>query len=163
MQEEVNQKVIALSIKSAKLTAGVLKAAMKMYLEHRKNKKENKHGKMKVKELVGQGKGAATIEINEGNIADFQKVAKKYHVDFAVKKEKTAIGEPSKYVVFFKGRDADVISDAFKEFVYKNEKKKNRVSVKAKLAQFKEVVQQRQHRERERTKNRNMENSLWVK
>ena len=40
MQEEVNQKVIALSVKTAKLTANVLKED----LNHHKNKKANTHG-----------------------------------------------------------------------------------------------------------------------
>lgn len=34
MQEEVTQKTIALVIKTAKLDANVLKAAMRMYLNH---------------------------------------------------------------------------------------------------------------------------------
>ena len=37
MQEEVTQKTIALVFKSSRLTADVLKKAMKMYLEHRKD------------------------------------------------------------------------------------------------------------------------------
>lgn len=36
MQEEVTQKTIALVFKSSRLTADVLKKAMKMYLERRK-------------------------------------------------------------------------------------------------------------------------------
>lgn len=35
MQEEVTQKTIALAFKSSRLTADVLKKAMKMYLERR--------------------------------------------------------------------------------------------------------------------------------
>ena len=38
MQEETTQKTIALVIKTAKLDASVLKAAMKMYLNHQKQK-----------------------------------------------------------------------------------------------------------------------------
>ena len=50
---------------------------------------------------------------------------------------------PPKYLVFFKARDADVLTQAFKEFVKTNEKKnKRRVSVKKKLEHFKEVVAQ---------------------
>ena len=53
MQEEVTQKTIALVFKSSRLTADVLKKAMKMYLEHRKQGKQASHGKMSVKDLVG--------------------------------------------------------------------------------------------------------------
>ena len=46
MQEEVTQKTIALVFKSSRLTADVLKKAMKMYLEHRKQGKQMPHGKI---------------------------------------------------------------------------------------------------------------------
>lgn len=41
-------------------------------------------------------------------------MAKKYHVDFALKKDTTA--EQPRYLVFFKSRDADAITAAFQEF-----------------------------------------------
>lgn len=93
---------------------------MKMYLEHQKHK-EPSHGKIPVKKLVGQGEGAKSIEVTDSNIKSFERVARKYNVDFAVKRDKTT--EQPKYLVFFKGRDADVIAQAFKEFVKVNEKK----------------------------------------
>ena len=52
MQEEVTQKTIALVIKSAKLDASILKAAMRMYLNHHRKQAQKKHGKVSVKELV---------------------------------------------------------------------------------------------------------------
>ena len=65
MQEEVTQKTIALVFKSSRLTADVLKKAMKMYLERRKAGQQATHGKMSVKKLVGQGMGASSIEVTE--------------------------------------------------------------------------------------------------
>ncbi len=82
MQEEVTQKTIALVFKSSRLTADVLKKAMKMYLEHRKAGKQATHGKMSVKDLVGQGMGASSIEVTDNNIKSFERVARKYNVDF---------------------------------------------------------------------------------
>ena len=152
MQEEVTQKTIALAIKTAKLDADVLKAAMRMYLNHRRHKAEKTHGKTSVKKLVGEGAGASSIEITDGNIRSFERVAKKYNVDFAVKKDKTT--EPPKYLVFFKGKDSDVISQAFKEFVHGNEKKKGRVSIRQKLKNFKDAVMQDKNRERSRDKDK---------
>ena len=67
MQEEVTQKTIALVIKTAKLDANVLKAAIKMYLNHRKQKAQKAHGKTSVKKLVGEGVGVSSIEITDGN------------------------------------------------------------------------------------------------
>ena len=152
MQEEVTQKTIALVIKTAKLDANVLKSAMKMYLNHRKQKAQETHGKTSVKKLVGDGVGVSSIEITDGNIKSFERVAKKYNVDFAIKKDKTTA--PPKYVVFFKGKDADAVAQAFKEFVYGNEKKKSRVSVRKKLSRLKDALSQNKNRERSREKNK---------
>ena len=146
MQEEVTQKTIALVFKSSRLTADVLKKAMKMYLERRKAGQQATHGKMSVKKLVGQGMGASSIEVTDNNIKSFERVTRKYNVDFAVKKDKTV--EPPKYMVFFKGKDADVITQAFKEFVKVNEKKRGKVSVKEKLAEFRELLGKDKNRER---------------
>ena len=158
MQEEVTQKTIALVIKTAKLDASVLKVAMKMYLNHRKQKGQKTHGRTSVKKLVGEGVGVSSIEVTDGNIKSFGQVARKYNVDFAIKKDKTC--EPPKYLVFFKGRDADAVAQAFKEFVYGNEKKKGRTSVREKLKHFREAVSQDKNRERSREKNKDRGQSL---
>ena len=148
MQEEVTQKTIALVIKTSKLSASVLKAAMRIYLNHQKQKSQKSHGKTSVKKLVGEGVGVSSIEVTDSNIKSFERVARKYNVDFAVKKDRTC--EPPKYLVFFKGRDADALSQAFKEFVYGNEKKKGRTS----------AVAQDKNRERSREKNKDRGQSL---
>ena len=158
MQEEVTQKTIALVIKTSKLTAGVLKAAMRMYLNRQKQKAQRTHGKISVKKLVGEGAGVSSIEVTDGNIKSLERTARKCNVDFAVKKDKTT--DPPKYVVFFKGRDADAIAQAFKEFVYGNEKKKGRTSVREKLKRFKDAVSQDKNRERSREKNKDRGQSL---
>ena len=141
-----------------KVTADVLKKAMKMYLERRKAGKQETHGKMSVKKLVGQGMGASSIEVTDNNIKSFERVARKYNVDFAVKKDKTV--EPPKYMVFFKGKDANVITQAFKEFVKVNEKKRGRVSVKEKLAEFRELLGKDKNRERARKHQKDRGQSL---
>jgi hypothetical protein len=158
MQEEVTQKTIALVIKTAKLDANVLRSAMKMYLNHCKQKTQKSHGRTSVKKLVGDGAGVSSIEVTDGNIKSFERVAKKYNVDFAIKKDKTTA--PPKYVVFFKGKDADAVAQAFKEFVYGNEKKKAKVSVREKLNRFKDAVSQDKNRERSREKNKDRGQSL---
>ena len=111
-----------------------------------------------MRKLMGKDQGANTMEITENNIKTFERVAKKYNVDFAVKKDKTV--DPPKYVVFFKGRDADVIAMAFKEFVHMNEKKQNRESVRNRLNHYKELWTQNMNRERAREKTKNRGQSL---
>ena len=125
-----------------------------MYLEHQKPS----HGKIPVKKLVGQGEGAKSIEVTDSNIKSFERVARKYNVDFAVKRDKTT--EQPRYLVFFKGRDADAVAQAFKEFVYGNEKKNSRTSVRQKLKHFRDVVSKDQNKERSREKNKDRGQSL---
>ena len=158
MQEEVTNKTIALVFRTTKLTAETLKKAIQMYLEYQKGKTQNNHGKISVKKLVGQNAGVSSIEVTDNNIKQFEKVAKKYSVDFSIKKDKTV--DPPKYMVFFKGRDADVISQAFKEFVKVNEKVKQRESVKQKLQKLVKGVAQNKNKERSREKDKDRGQSL---
>lgn len=151
MQEEVTQKTIAITFKSARLTTDVMVRALKAYLEHRRQR-EPSHGKISVKKLLAQNQGAKSIEITDENIKSFSRIAGKYNVDFSVKRDRTA--DPPKYLVFFKAKDADLITQAFKEFVRANEKKKQRVSIRAKMKELAKAVSKDKNRERTREKNK---------
>lgn len=136
MQEEVESRTVTLAISTTKLTGRVLKSAMAKYLAHLKAKKAAKNtvrpaGRQTVKQLVGQNVGVSNIEVSENNIKGFDHVARKYGVDYAIKKDKT--GEIPKYLVFFKARDADALTAAFTEFSSKVEKNKEKPSVIQKL------------------------------
>jgi len=121
-QDQINEKNVCLIIKGGNLSNKCLAIAMKLSLAGGKmvykkltaTENCNGKGKQTVKQLVGQGAGVSNIEISEKNIKSFESVARKYGVDFAVAKDSTE--SPSKYLVFFKGRDADAITAAFKEF-----------------------------------------------
>lgn len=129
VHDEISEKNVALIIKGGKLTAKVLAKAIKAFLDGRKKtaKKpatpENMAGKGKqtVKQLTGQGVGVSNIEITDKNIRSFEGVARKYGVDFALRKDKSET--PPKWLVFFKSRDADALTAAFKEFSSKQLKK----------------------------------------
>lgn len=91
MQEEVTGKSVAVIIKGAKISEKVLEKALGKLLEAQKNKQPKVHrGKQTLKQLAGQNAGLANIEITDQNIKSFTHVAKKYHVDFALKKDTTA-------------------------------------------------------------------------
>ena len=157
MQEEVTQKTIAITFKSARLTTDVLLRAFKAYLEHRRHR-EPSHGKISVKKLLAQNQGAKSIEITDENIKSFSRIAGKYNVDFSVKRDRTA--DPPKYLVFFKAKDSDLIVQAFKECVRANEKKKQRVSIRAKMKQMRQGMEKDQNRERTREKQMDRGQSL---
>ena len=144
MQEEVESRTVTLAISTTRMTANVLKSAISKYLAYRKEKKVEKAragpvkpcGKQTVKQLVGQNEGVANIEITDRNIRDFDRVARKYGVDYALKKDKS--GEIPKYLVFFKARDGDALTAAFKEYTAKTERKRERPSVLQTLRRLKE-------------------------
>ena len=124
MQEELEQKSVAISIKAGKLTANLLKKALEKALtEMTKSQKNPKiyKGKQSVKHLVRQGAGVSNIEITDGNIKSFERVARKYGVDFALKKDTTS--QPPRYLVFFKSRDADGLTAGFAEYSGKGVKR----------------------------------------
>ena len=80
MQDEVRDKSVAFVISMGKtggrLTADLLRAAMRRYLEHSQHPQAH-HGKQTVKQLVKQGAGVQNIEITDKNIKSFEQVARK--------------------------------------------------------------------------------------
>ena len=154
LQEEITQKTIVMTVNTSKLTARLLAKMFRAYLEEQKrNAALTKHGRQSVRQLIGQNEGVTNIEITQGNIKSFERIAARYNVDFAIKKDKTV--NPPKYLIFFKAKDADALTQAFKEFVKANERKKKRqVSVKKKLEQFKTVVAKQKVLEKEKHKDR---------
>ena len=158
MQEQVNEKIVALSIRGAKLTAVMLQKAMKKLLEEMKRQQgKPPKGKQTLKQLMKQNTGISNIEITEGNIKAFESTAKKYGIDFALKKDTTE--SPPRYLVFFKGRDADVLTAAFKEFSAKKLTQEKKPSIRKLLSTLKEAAQGR-NAERAKVKNKDREVSL---
>ena len=152
MQEEVTGKTVALIVDGAKMSEQVLEKALQKFLEAQKNKSPKMHrGKQTLKQLAGQNAGLANIEISDRNIKAFTHVAKKYHVDFALKKDTTA--EQPRYLVFFKSRDADAIMAAFQEFASKRMGREEQSSIRERLAQAKEQAEKKpEHRTVDREK-----------
>lgn len=146
MQEEVTQKTVTFCIRTTKMTADVLKKAMAAYLRHQKQKKADKkalknqpkQGKISVKELAKQNAGMTNIEITPKNIKSFERYARKYGINYALKKDRTK--DPPVYMVFFKGRDQDAINAAFREFSQKEIQKANRPSIHKRLAAYRKIV-----------------------
>lgn len=157
MQEEVTQKTIALSMKTGKLTAQVLQAALKKYLQHRaKSKNTLHHSQQSLKQLKKHGVALSNIEITEANIGAFKPCAKKYGMDFTLRKDKTT--QPPHYVVIFKSKDADNLEQAFREFTAKTLSKNQRPSIRKVLSAVKQkVAAQTKQRAKEKIEERGLE------
>ena len=172
MQDEVNEKTVSLCIRCGKVTANLLKAAMKkaltkmeqekQKLQGQKQPKQDKEdktykGKQSMDKLMKQNVQLSNIEITDGNIKSFERVAKKYSIDFSLKKDVNA--DPPRYYVFFKARDADVMTAAFKEYTGQSMNKDKKPSVRKKLQQ---AISKslKKHRELEKTQGKEKEPSL---
>ena len=153
MQDEVREKSVAFVIRvgktGGKLTASMLKYAIEQYLKQQRNPRAP-HGKQSVKSLVRQGAGVQNIEITDKNIRSFQSIARKYGVDYALKKDTSS--QPPRYLVFFKARDTDALTAAFREFSGKQLKRNKKPSILVQLKKFQEQIVNHD-KVRNRTKN----------
>ena len=158
MQDEINEKTVALYIETGKLTAEMLQKAMKALLAKGKQQiGKQPHGKQTLRQLMKQNTGVSNIEITDGNIKAFESTAKKYGIDYALKKDTTE--QPPRYLVFFKGRDADVLTAAFKEFSAKKLTQEQKPSIRKALAAFRDKAKQL-NASRQKVKNKEQEVSL---
>lgn len=166
MQDEVNEKTVVLVINTGKkglhLTASMLRAAIRKYLQQlekqkqiaEKNAERSPEGRQTMKDLMRHNARLTNIEVTDRNIKDFEKTARKYNIDFALKKDKAA--EKPRYLVFFKARDVDVMTAAFKEYSARTVLKQKKPSVMKKLYLYRQKVNQRQ-KEKTRERDRGQE------
>jgi hypothetical protein len=144
VDEEISsQSLRFVTDKAIKPTARMLVGILKAYMRHRHDKKyfgknAEKTGKMPVKKIIKQGRGVQKIELDGEDIHMFNRLAKKYGVDYAVVKDK----EAGTYKIFFKAQDADAISDLIAAYAAKALKKTEhpRESILDKLKKFKDII-----------------------
>ena len=152
MQEEVESRTLTLAVNGTKFTGRMLKAAVAKFMAYRRSHKAAKayvhpKGKQTVKQLTRQGQGVNTMEIADENLRQFERIARKYGVDYAVRRDKDTV--PPRFLLFFKGRDADAITAAFKEFLSAKERKSERPSVLQKLRELSPIPVAQKERRKE--------------
>ena len=144
MQEEVDQKTIALAMKTGKLTGQVLQAAMKLH-----------HGQQSLRQLKKDGSALSNIEITDANIGLFRPCAKKYDIDYTLRKDSST--HPPRYIVIFKTKQADNLEQAFKEFTAKKLSREERPSIRKTLSALKQkAAAKTQQRAKEKVKERGL-------
>lgn len=99
MQEYVEERTIAISVKAAKLSGKVLAAACKkVFAEIAKQQEAAKRpkGRQSVRKLMNHHGGKNAMKY-VGAPKDFDRIAKEFHVDYAFHKT-----GPGHYLLFFK-------------------------------------------------------------
>ena len=149
MQDEVNQKTVALSIRATKLTSRVLAPALRKILEEGKKRHQKAltpQGRQSVKKLMNHY-GAKNSMPLVGAPRQFDRIAKEFHVDYAFHKV-----SPGHYLLFFKAGQADAMTAAFQKYSDKVlNKGKDRASI---LGQLRNISEQIKSRPKERQKTR---------
>ena len=138
MQEEVNQKTVALSIRTTKLTGKVLAAALGKVaraVQKHHRKALTPQGRQSVKKLMNHYGGKSAMPY-VGAPKDFDRIAKEFHVDYAFHKT-----GPGHYLLFFKADQADAIQAAFGKYTEKvMGRSQDRPSILGQLRQFVEQI-----------------------
>ena len=151
MQEEIEQKSATLMINGTKFSLRTLKTAAIKLLAHRQNPSapDVKHrGKQTVRQLVGQNQGVSNVELSGEDIKAFERVARKYGVDYAVKKVK---GDAPRFLIFFKARDADALNAALSESTGQKMRGKEHDRLREKLrAPIEQIIAHKKQREQSR-------------
>ena len=148
MQEEVNQKTVALSIRTTKLTGKVLAAALEGSAGAAKAPPEGADPagtpeREKADEPLWRQKCHAYV----GAPKDFDRIAKEFHVDYAFHKV-----SPGHYLLFFKANQADAITAAFQKYSAKVlNKEQDKASILGQLRKFTEQIRT-QAKEKQRTR-----------
>ncbi len=145
MQEEISQRSVTLIVQTGKMTGKVFLQAIQKYLDILRQQRELKarekqlhpayQGRMTIRQLMKERSGLSNIEIHDEHIHDFERIARRYGIEYAIKKERNR--EAPHYLIFFRSRDTDVLQTAFNEFVKKRLKIQERPSLREKLQKLK--------------------------
>ena len=143
MQEDIEHRAVTLAMNVSKMTGRTFRNALAKLLHFLKTKRQQHQqvkprGKQSVKKLIGQNQGVTRVDLShDDDVKQFEHVARKYGVDYAITKVK---GEKPRYLIFFKARDADALTQAFTEYSRKTVEKEKKPSVLKKLRDLSAVV-----------------------
>jgi len=146
IDEEISRSTIAITVRASKLTARGLAYALGEAAK-KIRKSQAPQGKQTVKQLLRHGGEASAIDL-PGRAKDFDRVARRWGVDYAIKRV-----EKGKYLLFFKAKQADAITGCFSEYSRRmmNRGRDRRIPLREQLKRAQELVRD-QPRQKERTK-----------
>ena len=146
IDEEISRSTIAISVRASKLTARGLAYALGE-AARKIRKAQAPQGKQTVKQLLRHGGEASAIDL-PGRVKDFDRVARRWGVDYAIKRV-----EKGKYLLFFRAKQADAITGCFSEYSRRmmNRGRDRHIPLWEQLKRAQELVRN-QPRQKERTK-----------
>lgn len=138
MQDYVEERTVALSVKAAKLTGRALAKAMcKALAEIKKHHRaaQTPQGRQSVKKLMNHYGTKSSMAL-VGAPKDFDRIAREFHVDYAFHKT-----SPGHYLLFFKADQADAVTAAFAKYTEKvMGRSQEKPSILGQLRKFSELI-----------------------
>lgn len=106
------QKGLVFMIRAGHVTGDILKDVLRNFL----NDKTPERGQTTISNLEKSGIKLNNIEVTENNIGSFLQTARKYNIDYALKRDKST-APPTWYVFFKTGeKSVDTFKRAFSEY-----------------------------------------------
>lgn len=132
MQEEHSKQQIRMAVKISgkglKITGKLLVYLFKKFVVEKVDFEAMKQGKKQHIGRLSMGGNLESVEVNNSNIARFKHSARRFGVDFAIKKDRNT-GEQ---YLFFKAKDKDAIDHALHDFYGRDKKYRNSAVFKGK-------------------------------
>ena len=141
VQSHTNDRCVAISVKTTKLTARLMAQAMRAFRNKARKPSgaTGKHGQQSLKSLTKSGATIENVEIPaDSDINSFKKTARKYNIDFALKKDTST--DPPNWIIFFKSRDSKTMDAAFKEFSKSVLNKTPTTPIAKEMERFKDIA-----------------------
>ena len=150
VDEDISRRTIAVSVRASKLTARGLAYVVgavgrKIRKAHREH--QTPHGRQTVRQLMAHGAATNSIEIEAPR--QFDRVARRFNVDYAFYKT-----GPDKYLLFFKSGQADAVTACFSEYSKRllKRSKSSRVPIREQLKRAEDQLAKEKPRKKERVK-----------
>jgi len=151
LQEQVDREAIAITVKASKLTGKVLWAVCRSVgrqIANHHKAAQTPQGKQSAKKLMNHKEATSNIPL-DGDTRLFDRVARKWNVDYAFRKL-----DKGKYLLLFKSKQIDDIQGAFKEYtklyVKRTQQKQTPMTEQVKQAEKQAAKERPQHKEQTR-------------
>lgn len=159
MQDEVNERSVALCVRGARLGAESLARTMRAFLASRQRNRAgrgraspseggNREGVMSLRALRATGAQLEKATLAEGGIGSFALVARRYRVAYSLMRDRSC--DPPRWIVFFRAKDSAAMEAAFEAYSRRILDARGKPSVIAKVRQIAQEMSRPGIQERDR-------------
>ena len=135
--EEVQSKAVNITYRGTIISAKVISELINYYLQ---STEKQAYGKQSLRKLNRKDRALDSIPVTSADLKGLQKELSKYGVDYSVRK---SLAEKDTYDVYFKGSDITQIQNGLKNYMAKSFKRRERLSLKERMAAAVQTAKER--------------------